>query len=97
MVFPNGGTYYNPIAVSLVSDDGAVVFYTVDGTTPDESSNLVTSSELVTLEETTTIRAIAAYGREYFAISASEEVEVSFVIFAIGMYMVDWRVDEGLH
>lgn len=91
-LFPNGGTYHNPIAVSLVSDDDTVVFYTVDGTTPDESSNFVTSSELIILEETATIRAIAAHGREYFDAYASAEVEASFVVYTTGM----WSTAGGL-
>lgn len=71
-----------------MSDDGTVVFYTVDGTMPDESSNFVTSSELIILEESATIRAIAAHGREYFDAYASTEVEASFVVYTKGMYVV---------
>ncbi|CAM9150627.1 unnamed protein product, partial [Scytosiphon promiscuus] len=82
--FPNGGTYYDPIAVSLVSDDGAVVFYTTDGTAPDEASSFVTSSELIVLEESATIRAIAAYGGEYFDVYSSAEVEASFAVYTKG-------------
>ncbi|CAM9247898.1 unnamed protein product, partial [Hapterophycus canaliculatus] len=82
--FPNGGTYYDPIAVSLVSNDGTVVFYTTDGTAPDATSSFVTSSELIILEESTTIRAIAAYGPEYFEVSSSAEVEASFAVYTTG-------------
>lgn len=69
-----------------MSDDDAVVFYTVDGTTPDESSSFVTSSELIIVEESTTIRAIAAHGREYLGTHASTEVEASFVVYTEGMW-----------
>lgn len=86
-IFPNGGTYYDPIAVSLVSDDGAIVFYTTDGTMPDEASSFVTSSELIILEESATIRAIAAYGREYFDVYSSAEVEASFAVYTKGVSM----------
>lgn len=90
--FPNGGTFHDPIAVSLVSDDGAVVFYTIDGTTPDESSRFVTSSELLVLEETTTIRAIAAHGRNYFGTHSSAEVQANFVVYTIGAYRQQYNV-----
>lgn len=82
--FPSGGVFHDPIAVSLISDDDAVVFYTIDGTTPDESSSFVMSGELIVLEESTTIRAIAAHDREYFDAFASAEVEASFVVHTTG-------------
>lgn len=85
-VYPNGGIFHDPIAVSLVSDDGAVVFYTVDGTTPDESSSFVTFSELIVLEETTTIRAIAAHGRESFSAYSSAEVQANFIVYTTGAW-----------
>lgn len=84
--FPNGGTFHHPIAVSLVSDDGAIVFYTIDGTTPDESSSFVNSSELIVLEETTTVRAIAAHGRNYFGDYSSAEVQANFIVYTIGAW-----------
>lgn len=82
--FPNGGTFHDPIAVSLVSDDGAVVYYTTDGTVPDGTSTFVTSSELVVLEESVTIRAIAAFQGEDFDARSSAEVEASFVVYVAG-------------
>lgn len=82
--FPNGGTYHDPIAVSLVSDDGAVVYYTTDGTVPDGTSTFVTSSELIILEESVTIRAIAAFQGEDFDARSSAEVEASFVVYVAG-------------
>lgn len=83
--YPNGGTYYDPIAVSLVSDDDAVVFYTTDGTAPDGASSFVTSSELIILEDSATIRAMAAYGREYFDAYSSAEVEATFAVYTKGV------------
>ena len=71
--------------MSLVSDDDAVVFYTIDGTTPDESSSFVTSSELIVLEESATVRAVAAHGRAYFDAFASAEVEANFVVYTTGV------------
>ncbi|CAN0143713.1 unnamed protein product [Ectocarpus sp. 6 AP-2014] len=82
--FPNGGTYHEPIAVSLVSDDSAVVYYTTDGTVPDGTSTFVTSSELIVLEESVTIRAIAAFQGEDFDGRSSAEVEASFVVYVAG-------------
>lgn len=83
-VFPNGGIFHDPIAVSLMSGDGAVVFYTIDGTTPNESSSFVASSELIVLEETAQIRAIAAPGRNYFGAYSSAEVQANFVVYTTG-------------
>ncbi|CAM9243846.1 unnamed protein product [Ectocarpus sp. 12 AP-2014] len=82
--FPNGGTYHEPIAVSLVSDESAVVYYTTDGTVPDGTSTFVTSSELIVLEESVTIRAIAAFQGEDFDARSSAEVEASFVVYVAG-------------
>lgn len=85
-IFPNGGIFHDPIAVSLVSGDGVVVFYTVDGTTPDESSSFVTSDELIVLEEPAQIRAVAAPGRDSFGAYSSAEVQANFVVYTIGAW-----------
>lgn len=56
---PTGGTYYEPVEVTIVSPtDGATVYYTSDGTTPTTSSTAYTAP--ITIEETTTLKAIAA-------------------------------------
>jgi len=55
---PDPGTYELTVDVSMSTEtDGAQVFYTTDGTDPDNSSNEYTGP--VTITETTTFRAIA--------------------------------------
>ena len=82
--FPNGGTFHHPIAVSLVSGDGAVVFYTLDGTTPDENSSFVNSGELIVLEGPAQARAIAAPERSSLGAYSSAEVQADFAVYTAG-------------
>ena len=60
---PSGGTYYTPQTVTIsCATDGAVIHYTLDGTTPDGTSAVY--SEPLTISTTTTVRAIAILGEE---------------------------------
>lgn len=45
---PAGGTYSGPIEVGLKTEEGAVVHYTVDGTTPIDASPVYTSAIPIT-------------------------------------------------
>ena len=57
-ISPAAGTYLSSRSVSLASSSGdAVIYYTVDGSTPDETSDQYTSP--FTLTENTTVKAIA--------------------------------------
>ena len=54
----NGGTFYEPVEVEITcSTEGASIYYTLDGTTPDESKTLY--QETITISETATLKAIA--------------------------------------
>ena len=83
-LYPTGGTYYHPIAVSLVSSDGSLVYYTTDGTSPDETSSSVSTGGLIVVEESVTLRAVAARRDVSFASSASSEVKATFDVYPKG-------------
>lgn len=85
LVYPNGGTYLHPIAVSLVSTVGSVIYYTTDGTSPDESSSFVRSGRLIVVEGSATLRTIAAYEALSFNSYSSAEVQTDFVVCSIGV------------
>lgn len=85
LVYPNGGTYLHPIAVSLVSTDGSVIYYTTDGTSPDESSSFVESGKLIVVEDSATLRTIAAYEAVSFNSYSSAEVQTDFVVYSTGV------------
>lgn len=87
LIYPNGGTYLHPIAVSLESTDGSTIYYTTDGTSPGESSSFVNSGELIVIEDSTTLRTIAAYEAWSFNLLSSAEVESTFVVYSTGMGM----------
>lgn len=54
----DGGTYHNPLAVIITTaTEGAMIFYTTDGTTPADTTLLYT--EAVEINQTTTLKAIA--------------------------------------
>ena len=54
------GTYTEAQSVTLTSDTGATIYYTVDGTEPTTSSS--TYSTALNISETTTVKAFAAKG-----------------------------------
>ena len=58
---PAGGTYYGPQTVTIsCATEGAVIHYTLDGTTPDGTSAVY--SEPLTISTTTTVKAVAIVG-----------------------------------
>lgn len=83
-LYPDGGTYHHPIAVFLVSGDGSLVYYTTDGSPPDEISSYVTSGDLIVVENSVTVRAVAVHRDSSFASTASSEVEATFVVHSAG-------------
>ena len=68
---PNPGKYAEGQTVSLNSDtEGAVIYYTTDGTSPTANSTRYTSE--ITLSESTTIKAIAVLNGEESIMSVAE-------------------------
>lgn len=59
----SGGKYYEPFELTLsCTTSGASIYYTLDGTDPTSASNAYTSA--ITINETTTVKAIAVSGEE---------------------------------
>ena len=52
---PGGGFYNAPIIVELSDSSGGIIYYTLDGSTPDENSDVYTGP--IVLHETTVLRA----------------------------------------
>lgn len=59
---PGTGTYYVPQTVSISAQNGATIYYTLDGTTPTENSTVYTEPFVV--NATTTVKAIAVDGED---------------------------------
>ncbi len=84
------GTYYNPFTVELSAEEGADVYYTLDGTEPTAESTLY--SEAIAISEfgtTTTIKAAAVLEGEWSNIaSATYNLKVAAPVFSIkgGVY-----------
>ncbi len=58
VIAPNAGVVYEPTQVSISCEDSnATIYYTLDGTTPNDSATIYT--EPFTVEATTTVKAIA--------------------------------------
>lgn len=71
---PTAGTYYNPQSVTLsTTTSGADIYYTLDGTTPDENSTPYTDA--IAINETKTIIAVAYKNNE-----ASDTAMATFTI-----------------
>ena len=61
---PEPGTWEFPVDVTMdCATDGAAIYYTMDGSTPTENSTLFEGDE-ISIEETTTFKAIAIKGTE---------------------------------
>lgn len=76
---PNGGTYEGSVSVSLASDTmDAMIYYTTDGSAPDDSSTLYDGTP-ISITTTTTVRAVA-----YAAgLDPSPETSATFTIVAM--------------
>ena len=67
---PAGGTYSEAQTVTIsCATEGATIYYTLDGTEPNVNSDEYKSS--ITIEETTTIKAIAVKGEESSGIASA--------------------------
>ncbi len=84
------GTYYNPFSVELTAEEGADIYYTLDGTEPTAESTLY--SEAIAISEfntTTTIKAATFVEGEWSNIvSATYSLKVAAPEFSIdgGVY-----------
>ena len=56
------GTYHENQTVTLAAEDGAIIYYTLDGTTPTSSSTVY--AQPIAIEQTTTLKAIAVKGAD---------------------------------
>lgn len=66
----SGGKYYEPFDLTLsCTTSGASIYYTLDGTDPTSASNAYTSA--ITINETTTVKAIAVSGEETSEIASA--------------------------
>ena len=85
-----GGTYYNPFSVEISAEEGATVYYTLDGTEPTTESTVY--SEAIAFNEfgtSTTLKAVAAVDGELSNIaSATYSLEVAAPVFSVkgGVY-----------
>lgn len=57
VITPNGGKFSKSVEVSITAQEGATIFYTIDGTDPTADSNKYTAP--FTITEDTTVKAIA--------------------------------------
>lgn len=72
------------------------MYYTKDGTSPDASSSYAVSGELIVLEESTTLRAVAAFEDRSFDAFSSTEVEATFIVHTGGMIgLIESTLDHG--
>ena len=84
------GKHYNPFSVEIAAEEGATVYYTLDGTEPTAESTVY--SEAIAFNEfgtSTTLKAIAAVDGELSNIaSATYSLEVAAPVFSVkgGVY-----------
>ena len=69
-IFPSGGLYTSNQTVSMSSDGGSQIYYTLDGTTPDDGSTLYTGP--ITVAANTPLRAVAIAPAELPSIPQTE-------------------------
>src|SRR5206468_3437394 len=75
LISPNGGSYSGSVSVTMqTAISGASIYYTIDGSTPTQSSTLYTGS--MTLTSSRTVRAKAVKN----GYNASTEASASFTI-----------------
>jgi hypothetical protein len=79
---PSAGSYWEAKEIELSAADGAVIYYTLDGSEPDRSATLYTSPILLNTTGTHTLKAIAYLGdsRESAVMTAAYDITVPDVI-----------------
>ena len=85
---PEGGTYYEEQEVALTcSTADATIYYTTDGTDPDENSSVYTTP--ITVAESMTIKAIAM--KEGYENSTIATAEYTIILGAATIFEQDWE------
>lgn len=87
---PEGGTYYEAqtVAIACATAD-ATIYYTLDGTEPDENSAVF--SEPIAVAESMTIKAIAM--KEGYENSNVATAEYTIILGAVTIFNQDWEGD----
>ena len=85
---PAAGTYYEAQTVSIeCGTNGASIYYTLDGSTPDESSTLYSTP--LTINATTTVKAVAIM--EGYNNSAIAEATYTIQLGFVTVFNQDWE------
>ena len=71
VIDPNGGKFQESIKVTITAEDGAVIYYTTDGSEPTENSTKYTGP--ITLKETATVKAAAKAEGKTLSAAASAD------------------------
>lgn len=87
-VNPDGGTYEGMVVVDLEVTNNGVVYYTLDGTEPDQSSPIYQGP--LTITEDTTLRAIA-----YNSTGMSNSITENYLITEQQSYTLYYRNTSG--
>jgi hypothetical protein len=95
-----GGFYNESQSITLASSlEGTSIYYTLDGSTPNESAQLY--NEAITLEENTTIRAIAVKEGYINSLSTTHSyffgMDSTFPIISLVMENSDWEGPNGIN
>lgn len=78
------GTYYEPKNVTITAEEGATIYYTINGDEPDETSSQYTNNTPIEITTSTTLKAIAVIdGYSSFTTSATYVIKAQTPTFSI--------------
>lgn len=87
---PKEGNFEDAVTVTLAcATEGASIYYTLDGSTPDETSQTINP---FTINATTTVKAIAIKGTDKSAVA-----EKTYTKLVVNQYEVKEAIDAGLN
>lgn len=87
---PKEGNFEGAVTVTLAcATEGASIYYTLDGSTPDETSQTINP---FTINATTTVKAIAIKGADKSAVA-----EKTYTELVVNQYEVKEAIDAGLN